>query len=93
MSELQQYTAAEPIRTSDGAVVKPLLYIQDGRALYKISTVYHSFITVTVCFDRNGKAPARTTVRRLMPEQVHGMPVASTRIINRYHDYLDGQRS
>lgn len=84
-----EYATPEPILTSDGAEMKPLLYIQQRRALYKVSTVYRSFITAVVCFDHNGKTLGRTTVRRLTAEQAGHWVVASNRIIQRYHDYLD----
>jgi hypothetical protein len=86
-------TEAEPLLTSDGAEVRMNLYIQDSRALYKVSTVYPDRVTVTVCFDVNGQPLPRTTVRTLTPGQVAAMPVASTRIIGRYHAFLDGERS
>jgi hypothetical protein len=78
----------EPIRTSDGAEVKELLYIQDGRTLYKVSTVYPNYITAIVCLD-SGQFPARTTVRELPRTLVAQLPTATDRIVDSYHARLD----
>jgi hypothetical protein len=44
---------------------------------------------VTVCRDGR-KYPDRTTVRYLTAEQLAGMFVASSHVVNAYHKHLDG---
>lgn len=78
-----------PMRTKDGCEMFELLYIQDGRTLYKVSTVYDHRITAQVCLDR-GALPNRTRVRILTRSQVAQMTMASRRIVDSYHRKLDG---
>ena len=73
---------------ADGLEVKPLMYIQDGRTLLKVSTVYDTHITAQVCIDGT-KIPSRTSVRTVLARQVSGMRGASDAIVDRYHAMLD----
>jgi uncharacterized protein (DUF2126 family) len=74
--------------TADGAEVLPNLYIQDGRTLYKVSTVYETSITAQVCWEK-GQIPGRTTVRTLPRHIVTGSVTPSDKLVERYHAALD----
>lgn len=84
-------TTPGPLRLQDGSEVQPGLYIQQGRALCKVSTLYpgENRITAVVCFDHNGDPLGRTTVRGLTHEKLGHWKPASAQIADRYHAYLD----
>lgn len=77
--------------TADGAVPAEGLYLQSGSTLYKVSTVYPGYITAIVCLD-TGTIPGRTRVRTLTPMLIRQLVLASDRIVDRYHGYLDAGR-
>lgn len=80
---------ATELLTQDGAVPTENLYLQSGSTLYKVSTVYRDYLTAVVCLD-TGQLTTRTRVRTLGAMVVGQLTLASDRIVNRYHGYLDG---
>lgn len=81
-------TATE-LLTADGAVPAESLYLQSGSTLYKVSAVYWNYLSAVVCLD-TGKLTPRTRVRTLGAMMVGQLTLASDRIVDRYHGYLDG---
>lgn len=65
--------------------LKQNLYVQEGRTLFKVSTVYTSHVTVQVLFDK-GVIPGRTSVRSISADDVKDLKPASAQIIRKYEE-------
>lgn len=73
--------------------LKPGLLVRDGNAILKISHVYSSLITAQVMAEgRPLKAPARTTVRRYLPDAVEGLKPATKAALDKLDELYRGSK-
>ena len=80
----------EELRTKDGHPAVELMYLTDGKSLFKLSTLYEREATLQVCLDA-GELTERTIVRHYSAERVrhlYGQGAELDQLVTRYETLL-----